>query len=139
MSFELNDIVDDVPFLVYCFDSNMRVKHVFGKTAHDLQLNKAAVLGVNLQQAKLMMPVSVNHARRALRGENFTAVLEFKKKVFEVVYQPRLIGDVVAAVVCTASDVSARVEAERELLERETKLAVHSRLSGLGKIAGGMV
>jgi C4-dicarboxylate-specific signal transduction histidine kinase len=138
LSKELTDIVNDVPFLVYCFDSNMIVQHVFGKIANELQINKAAVLGVSLQRAKMMMPVSVNHARQALRGESFTAVLEFKKKVFEVVYQPKLNGDRVAAVVCTASDVSARVEAERELLERETKLAMHSRLSGLGKIAGGM-
>ena len=138
MNIQLTDIVDDVTFLIYCFDSSMTIQHVYGKAVSDLQIDKEKVLGVSLQLAKLQMPVSVNHARRALRGESFTAVLEFKKKVFEVAYQPRLLDGEVMAVVCTASDVSARVEAERELLERETKLTLNSRLSGLGKIAGGM-
>ncbi len=138
MSINLETIVDDVPFLVYCFNSNMVIEHLFGKVASELQLDKKSLIGVNLQQAKMLLPISVTHARRALRGESFTAVLEFQKKVFEVVYQPRLVNDIVASVVCTASNVSARVEAERELLERETKLSVNSRLSGLGTIAGGM-
>ena len=93
MSINLETIVDDVPFLVYCFNSNMVIEHLFGKVAGELHLDRKSLIGVNLQQAKMLLPVSVIHARRALRGESFTAVLEFKKRVFEVVYQPKLVND----------------------------------------------
>lgn len=124
--------------LVIVFDHDGTIKLVGGLLAAEMGLNKSALLGQSAQKIRRSLPISVNHLKRALNHQTFNALVEFENKKYEVCYQPVLHQGKVTHVVCTAQDITLRLEAEKLLVEQQAKLANSSRLIALGEMAGGM-
>lgn len=124
--------------LVIVFDHEGTIKLIGGLLAAEMGLDKSLLLGQPAQKIRRSLPISVNHLKRALNHQNFNALVEFENKKYEVCYQPALRQGKVTHVVCTAQDITLRLEAEKLLVEQQAKLANSSRLIALGEMAGGM-
>ncbi|MFT3767213.1 MAG: ATP-binding protein [Minicystis sp.] len=142
----LRTVVGNAPIILFGFDREGRftIGEGQGLSAAGMRIDQIA--GRTLREVYRDVPAVLEHARRALAGEAFTATIEIDRsatggdlRVYEARYNP--IFDAqgrVAEVISVATDVTDRANAERALRRSEAQLIEADRLASLGALAAGV-
>jgi C4-dicarboxylate-specific signal transduction histidine kinase len=131
-------ILDHIPVLVMIVGNDLKLEFLAGLPVTDHGVDRHGLLGQPLHKIQKQLPITQNHVKRCLAGETPIALAEFHKKIYEVIYQPINSPEAGLKVACIAQNVTARIEAEKTLVDQQAQLANSSRLIALGEVAGGM-
>ena len=145
----LRTVVGNAPIVLFGFDKEGRFTLGEGQGLAGAGLSARELAGRSIFEVYGDSPTLLDHARRALAGETFTATMEVKvqsgpggstsPRVYETRYNP--IFDArgqVAEVIGVATDVTDRANAERALRRSEAQLLEAGRLASLGALAAGV-
>jgi PAS domain S-box-containing protein len=118
----LQGVVSNVPTILFLLDQEDVFKLSEGKGLQALGRRPGEVVGQSVFELYRDAPAVLDAVRRALAGEEVSAVVEASGLVFEACYAPlRTPGGAVAGVIGVATDITARRQAEA--LEREKEVA----------------
>lgn len=131
-------ILDHIPVLVMIIGKELKLEFIAGLPFEDHRIDREALLGLPLHKVQKQLPITQNHVKRCLSGEPHVVLTEFQKTIYEVTYQPINSPQAHSGVACIAQNVTARIEAEKTLVDQQAQLANTSRLIALGEVAGGM-
>jgi PAS domain S-box-containing protein len=143
----LRTVVGSAPVILFGFDREGRFTLGEGRGFAAAGLRMEDLAGRSLFEVYRHAPRVIEHARRALAGEAFTATVEFDRgpgagggpRVYETRYNP--VFDEhgrVAEVIGVATDVTDRANAERALRRSEAQLLEADRLASLGALSAGV-
>lgn len=127
-----------LPMFLLVFNEMQTLVSIQGKFVSDFKLDTADMIGSQIQYAHRQLPITLSHLKMAYQGAEFTANLEYRGRTIEVNYVPIFDGKKVTSVICMCHDVTRRMEVERDLVERQTRVAFASRLVALAEMAGGI-
>jgi len=131
-------VLDALPMLLLVFNEMQTLVSIHGKLVFDFKLDTADMIGSKIQDARRQLPITISHLKMAYQGTEFTANLEYRGRILEVNYIPLFDGKNVTSVICMCHDVTKRMEVERDLVERQTRVAFASRLVAISEMAGGI-
>jgi PAS domain S-box-containing protein len=125
----LQAVVSNAPVILFAVDRDGVFRLSEGRALASLGLAPGQVVGLSAFEFYRDQPQIVAALRRALAGEDFTALVEVGDVAFETRYTPRRDGaGEVIGVTGVATDISER----RRL---ETQLSESQRLAALGRLA----
>jgi PAS domain S-box-containing protein len=137
----LFSVVSHAPIVLFAFDADGRFTLGEGRGLEALGLAAGALVGRSLFDVYRDSPQIVEHARSALRGEAFTALVHMGASGFqyETRYTPLRGPDgQVVEVIGVAIDITDRQRAEAALKQSEARLIDADRLASLGTLAAGV-
>jgi PAS domain S-box-containing protein len=111
---QLNTVATNAPVILFTLDTDGRFLLVEGKGLHSLQLDKEQIINHSIESLT-NLPISGEHYQRALQGEEFTIVTEWREFFFEIFYSPIKNENSITGVLGVASDVTAHKLAEKNL------------------------
>ncbi len=120
----LRTIVANVPVILFALDRAGTFTLSEGKGLEALGLEPDEIVGLSVFEVYLDEPKILDDIRRALSGEEFSAVREVRERIFETWYSP-LPGENggLAGAIGVAVDITDRRRAEEEREQRASELA----------------
>ena len=110
----LRIVVSSAPIVLFALDREGAYTLLAGKGMASAGLEPSDVVGRSVFEIYRDEPQILEHARRALAGDLFTAVAEVEGVVFETRYSPlRDPNGEIAGVIGVATDITERTQAER--------------------------
>ena len=128
----LRSVVTNAPVVLFALDREGVFTLSEGKGLDDLGLEPGQLVGSSVFEVYRETPQIVADVRRALAGEEFSAVTETDGLFFQTWYSPVLLAESgeVAGVIGVAMDVTRRMKTEAKLLASEAELrAIFSAMS----------
>jgi PAS domain S-box-containing protein len=129
-------IASAMPVFLFMTDPDMVVTFVQGKGLEVLGLRPQQIQGRHILEAFPCGESLVDHCRHALSGQEFAATVLMDGVPFEIYYsalKDRTGG--ITSIVGVAVDVSARMEAQRELDEYRRKIEKHAHEAAVGVLS----
>lgn len=116
----LRAVVENAPMTLFAFDAEGRFTVAMGRFREVIGIVHESLLGHPLKDfvADERLVAALN---RALAGEAFTTEIVWRSTVFEARWEPQFSGDRVSSVICVATDVTDRYNAERTLRQIEAR------------------
>lgn len=130
----LETTIDAAPLVLFALDREGRFTFSGGKGLHDLGLRPGQVVGRSVYELYHDMPETLDHVRRALAGEDFSAldVLPRGERVYETRWSPSWDGEGnQLGVIGVATDVTERVRMQEQLRSAQ-------QMEAIGRLAGGI-
>ena len=135
----LRAFVNAAPIVLWAVDREGAFLLVEGEQQGALGLDSARARGASVFDLEAQVPQLVEATRRALDGELVNRIIEVDGLTFEAQLSPlELDRQQVAGVIGVATDISVRVEAERENEALAEALGQAQRLESVGQLAGGV-
>ncbi len=132
-------IASTIPVFLFMADREMVVTFAQGKGLELLGLSPERLLGRPIREAFPCGQALGEHCRQALSGPEFIATAWLNGVAFEICYSAlKDNAGLVTSVVGVALDVSARMEAQRELDEYRRKVERHARKAAVGVLSATM-
>lgn len=120
----LRSVLSHSPIILCAMDQNGVLTLLRGKGLEDLGINPDELLGKPLLELSEATPHDKNTIQRALRGEEFSAEVTFKDRVYQNNYSPvRDTAGILTGIVAVSIDITSRREAERLTLAEESARA----------------
>ena len=119
---QLRHVVSNAPVILHALDKHGTITLSEGQALSALGLKPAELSGHTVDEVFQDWPEVLENHRRALRGESFTATVEFDQATFETRYLPTFEAAEVSGVIVVGTDVTERREAERVLLRYQEVL-----------------
>jgi diguanylate cyclase (GGDEF)-like protein len=123
----LRMVVSNAPVVLLAFDVNGIITIAEGRRLRALRHTAESMVGRSFFEIYFDVPALIDQARRALGGEELTALSMLDGIMLETHWTPVFIGDQVDSVVAVATDVTKRHRAEIALQHQ----ALHDALTGL--------
>ncbi len=123
----LSMVVSNAPVVLFAFDGAGIITIVEGRHLSALRHTAESMIGHSFFDVYSDVPVLAEQARRALRGEEHTALSTLDGIILETHWTPVFAGGSVDSVVAVATDVTERHRAEVALQHQ----ALHDALTGL--------
>lgn len=125
----LRTVIATAPIILFAFDREGVFTVSEGKALETLGLRSGELVGQSIFEVYREHPHMLAHARRALAGEAYTAVVQLDGFTFEMRLAPvRDARNDVTGVIVVATDITDRQQAE--LLLRETEAREQAILNG---------
>jgi len=125
-----------MPVFLFMTDPDMVVTFVQGKGLDLLGLRPEQIQGRPILEAFPSGASLVDHCRRALSGQEFATTILIESIPFEVYFSTlRDRTGATTSIVGVAVDVSARMEAQRELDEYRRKIEKHAHEAAVGVLS----
>jgi PAS domain S-box-containing protein len=132
-------IASAMPVFLFMTDPDLLVTFAQGKGLEVLGLGPEQIQGRHIRAAFPGGESLVDHCRQALSGREFAATVRLNDVAFEVYYSAlRERTGAVTSIVGVALDVSARMEAQRELDEYHRKIEKHAREAAVGVLSASV-
>ena len=129
-------IASAMPVFLFMTDPGMVVTFVQGKGLEVLGLRPEQVQGRHILEALPCGESLADHCRQALSGQAFAATVLMGDVPFEIYYSSlKDRTGAVTSIVGVAVDVSARMEAQRELDEYRRKIEKHAHEAAVGVLS----
>jgi signal transduction histidine kinase len=129
-------IASAMPVFLFMTDPDLLVAFVQGKGLEALGLRPEQIHGRHIRTAFPGGESLVDHCRQALSGREFAATVLLNGVAFEVYYSAlRDRTGAITSIVGVALDVSATMEAQRELDEYRRKIEKHAREAAVGVLS----
>jgi PAS domain S-box-containing protein len=129
-------IASAMPVFLFMTDPDMVVTFVQGKGLELFGLRPEQIQGRHIRAAFPGGESLVDHCRQALSGREFAATVLMNGVPFEVYYSVlRDRAGAITSIVGVALDVSARMEAQRELDEYRRKIEKHAHEAAVGVLS----
>jgi len=131
----LSSVVTNAPVVLFALDHEGVFMLSEGKGLEALGLNSGQLVGSSALEMYREAPQITGDIRRALAGEEFSAITEMDGLIFETWFSPVLLEESgeVAGVIGVATDVTERKKAqeERERLSHQSELILNSAGEGI--------
>ena len=132
-------VASTIPVFFFMMDRDMAVTFVQGKGLEVLGLSPERIQGRHIREAFPCGESFVEHCRQALSGQEFITTVLLDSASFEVYYSTlKDKTGAVTNVVGVALDISARMEAQRELDEYRRKVEKYAREAAVGVLSATM-
>jgi PAS domain S-box-containing protein len=132
-------VASAIPVFLFMMDRDMAVTFVQGKGLEVLGLSPERIQGRHIREAFPCGESFVEHCRQALSGQEFITTVLLDSASFEVYYSTlKDKTGAVTNVVGVALDISARMEAQRELDEYRRKVEKYAREAAVGVLSATM-
>ncbi|MGE5595404.1 MAG: ATP-binding protein [Hyphomicrobiales bacterium] len=129
---QLSRLFANLPALLWATDRNGILTLAEGAALITLDLDREQVLGQDLRQQLARYPEIVKNMERALRGESFSALEEFRGHTFEAFYEP--LRDETGEVIGMAGVATDVTERRRQ----DMSVAQAQKMESLGVMAGSV-
>ena len=124
----LDAVIEQAPIILFVLDRQARFTYCAGRGMQDVQLKAEELLGRCADEVLADLPQVPEAIRRTLQGQRQTLTITFRRRIYEVQYNPiRSQAGTVDGVLGVARDIT-EVEQARSQLEH---LAHHDPLTGL--------
>lgn len=110
---QLNMVVANAPIILFSIDDQGCFRLFEGKGIDHTGLNRDAFLNKNINEQNY--PFTVADYNRAITGEEYTTVVEWSDRFFEVYYSPITIDEHRKGVIGIATDITIHKRAEEQL------------------------
>ncbi len=130
----LQTTIDAAPVVLFALDTNGVFTFSGGKGLQDLGLKPGQVVGQSVFELYRDTPDVLDHARRALSGEDFMAIdaLPHQQRIYETHWTaPRDDAGNRLGVIGVATDVTERVRLQEQLRSMQ-------QMEAVGRLAGGI-
>jgi PAS domain S-box-containing protein len=135
----LQQVIDSAPVLLFATDRSGVYTLSEGMAVRDFGARPGDAVGVSAFERYRDIPVITESIRRALAGEEFTAVAEIRGRTFECRCAPTVGSDgEVSGMIGVATDITDRVQAERQTRRLLDELAQMARVTTMGEMASGL-
>ena len=132
-------IASTIPVFLFMTDRDLTVTFAQGKGLESLDLSPERLRGRPIREAFPCGASLAEHCRQALSGPEFIATVLLNGIAFEICYSALKDNAGLAThVVGVALDVSARMEAQRELDEYRRKVERNARRAAVGMLSATM-
>ena len=129
-------IASAMPVFLFMTDPDLVVTFVQGKGLEVLGLRPEQIQGRPILEAFPGGENLVDHCRQALSGQKFAATVLMNGVPFEIYYSAlKDRTGAITSIVGVAVDVSARMDAQRELDEYRRKIEKHAREAAVGVLS----
>ncbi len=129
-------IASAMPVFLFMTDPDMVVTFVQGKGLEVLGLRPEQIQGRPIVEAFPCGESLADHCRQALSGQEFATTVAMNGVPFEIYYSAlRHRTGAITKIVGVALDVSARMEAQRELDEYRRKIEKHAHEAAVGVLS----
>ncbi len=129
-------IASAMPVFLFMTDPDMVVTFVQGKGLEVLGLRPEQIQGRHIVEAFPCGESLADHCRQALSGQEFAATVLMGNVPFEIYYSAlKDRTGAITSIVGVALDVSARMEAQRELDEYRRKIEKHAHEAAVGVLS----
>jgi PAS domain S-box-containing protein len=135
----LRQVIRSAPVLLFATDRNGVYTVSEGKTVQAFGARPGDAVGKSAFERYRDIPAITDSIRRALAGEEFTAVADIRGRTYECLCAPSLgaQGEVIG-MIGVATDVTERRQAERQSRRLLDELAHTGRISTLAEMASGL-
>jgi diguanylate cyclase (GGDEF)-like protein/PAS domain S-box-containing protein len=135
----LRTVVSNVPVVLFALDRAGVFKLSEGRGLEGLGFEPGELVGRSVFEVYRDAPQILEHVRRALSGEAFSAITEVAGLVFETRYSP-IVGEKgeVAGVIVVATDTTERKRAEEKLRESEERFRSTFDEAAIGMTVSGL-
>ena len=135
----LRTVVQSAPMVLFALDREGDFTLSEGRGLKALGLQPGERVGRSVYDVYADCPKVLDGVRRALDGETVSALIETGELTFDTRFFPvRDESGEVSAVSGVATDITERVQAERERELLQGRLAQSQRLESVGQLAGGV-
>src|SRR5262249_46565476 len=135
----LRQVINNAPVLLFATDRHGIYTLSEGKAVATFGARPGDAVGKSAFERYRDNTVITDSIRRALAGEHFTAVAEIRGRVFECRCTPTTGPDgEVSGMIGVATDMTERVQAERQSRRLLDELAHVGRISTMGEMASGL-
>jgi PAS domain S-box-containing protein len=132
----LEAVAANAPVILFAIDKGGRFALGRGRGLKALGVEPGSLRGRSVFEVYAHNPAVIDHVRRALSGEEFTAVVREGGRVFETRYSPRAMGGPDAGVIGVSIDVTEWFEAEQAL--RTHRAAMEASIDGMAMLGADL-
>ena len=112
---QLQTVISNAPIILFSLDENGIFQLFEGRGLEMLDIDKQKIIN-NSYEDNTWQPITKEDFTKAINGEEFTTITEWKNKFFETFYSPiRDLNKNITGILGIASDKTADVLAEKEL------------------------
>ncbi len=112
---QLSTVVSNAPIILFSIDAKGEFSLFQGRGLINIDIEKEKIPGRSLSELP-DFPINFDDYRKAMNGEEHTAVVEWKQLFFEIYYSPiRDENKNIIGVIGIASDITGHKQAEEEL------------------------
>jgi PAS domain S-box-containing protein len=132
-------IVSKMPIILFVEDNNSIITFIQGRGLDILGLKAGEAVGKSFSQVLPSVLQIDEDCRRALSGKEFSTTVTIKDFVFELCYSPICERDgEITGLIGAALDITARVEAQRELLNYRREMEKNTWLAEVGTLSSSI-
>ncbi|MHC4467193.1 MAG: PAS domain-containing protein [Planctomycetota bacterium] len=132
-------IVSTMPIILFVEDNNSTITFIQGRGMDILGFKADEVVGKSFSQVLPSVSQIDEDCHRALSGEEFSTTVTINDFVFEFCYSPICDHDgEITGIIGAALDITARVQAQRELLNYRREMEKNTWLAEVGTLSSSI-